>query len=75
MPLGLGKIDIHGLPCPASPGPVEFAVDLTLPTIAPPGAYDIYLTASEATTNSENRDNNVGSAAATALCLEVKVDL
>lgn len=74
MPLGLGKIDIHGLPCPASPGPVEFAVDLTLPTIAPPGAYDIYLTASEVTGAGEN--NIVGSsAAATALCLEVKVDL
>lgn len=70
MPLGLGYIELHGLPCPAVPGPVEFAVDLTLPSIAPPGDYDIYLTGSEVTPG----DNRVAEAA-TALCLDVKLEL
>ncbi|CAM9145108.1 unnamed protein product [Pylaiella littoralis] len=76
MPLGLGKIDIHGLPCPASPGPVEFAVDLTLPPIAPPGDYDINLAASEVTgADNSNIIGNAGSSPPTALCLDVKLEL
>lgn len=71
MPLGLGYIEVHGLPCPAMPGPVAFGVDLTLPSIAPPGDYDIYLTGSEGT----SRPADDAAAAATALCLDVKLKL
>ena len=70
MPLGLGNIDLHGLPCPAVPGPVAFGVDLTLPSIAPPGDYDIYLTGTEGTSRPAD-----DVADATALCLDVKLKL
>lgn len=41
LPLGLGTVKLHGLPCPANPGPVTFSLEVTLPSIAPPGDYDI----------------------------------
>lgn len=63
MPLGLGKIELGGLPCPASPGRVEISVELTLPSIAPPGTYDISLYGSEKSSGND------------ALCLDVKLDL
>eukprot|EP00903_Cladosiphon_okamuranus_P012214 g11454.t1 len=72
LPLGLGYIEIHGLPCPAVPGPVEFAVDLTLPSIAPPGEYEVYLTGSEATSH---LGDQAVAATATALCVDVKLEL
>ncbi|CAN0449134.1 unnamed protein product, partial [Hapterophycus canaliculatus] len=67
LPMGLGMIKIKGLPCPAAPGPTEFSLEVTLPTIAPPGDYDISLDGSE--------DVSANGAGASALCLDVKVKL
>ncbi|CAN0310310.1 unnamed protein product, partial [Ectocarpus sp. 8 AP-2014] len=64
LPLGLGYIELHGLPCPATPGPTEFSLEVTLPAIAPPGDYDISLAGTD--------DLDGG---APALCLDVKVEL
>lgn len=64
LPLGLGYIELHGLPCPATPGPTEFSLEVTLPAIAPPGDYDISLAGTD--------DFDGG---APALCLDVKVEL
>jgi hypothetical protein len=44
LPLGVGTINLYGFSCPANPGPVTYSLDLTLPSIAPSGAYDIKLT-------------------------------
>lgn len=63
LPLGLGNIKLHGLPCPALPGRVEMSVEVSLPSIAPPGAYDISLSGSEKGSGNE------------ALCLDVKLEL
>lgn len=62
LPLGLGTIKVHGIPCPATPGPVTLSLEVKLPTIAPPGDYDISL---------DGMDDND----APALCLDVKVNL
>ena len=45
LPLNAGTIELHGLPCPANPGPVAYGLDVTLPSIAPSGTYDIKITA------------------------------
>lgn len=62
LPLGLGTINIHGLECPATPGPVGISLEVTLPSIAPPGDYDISLAGS---------DENGSS----VLCVDVKLEL
>jgi len=41
LPLNVGTIQLHGLGCPANPGPVSYGLDVTLPTIAPSGSYVI----------------------------------
>ncbi|CAM9717187.1 unnamed protein product [Phaeothamnion confervicola] len=41
LPLGLGSIKLHGLSCPAAPGPVAYGVEVNLPRIAPGGEYVI----------------------------------
>lgn len=64
LPLGLGSIILHGLPCPANPGPVTFSAEVTLPKIAPPGEYDI------AVSGSDNEADG-----SSALCLDVKLEL
>ncbi|CAN0190144.1 unnamed protein product [Ascophyllum nodosum] len=64
LPLGLGSIDLHGLGCPANPGPVTFSAEVTLPSIAPPGTYDISVSGA---------DN--GGDGSSALCLDVKLEL
>lgn len=44
LPLGLGHINMHGFACPAIPGEVTYAMDVHLPSLSPPGSYDIEIT-------------------------------
>ncbi|CAN0226430.1 unnamed protein product [Laminaria digitata] len=62
LPLGLGTVKLHGLPCPANPGPVTFSLEVTLPSIAPPGDYDISIAGSDPSGSS-------------AMCLDVLLKL
>ena len=62
LPLGLGTIKLDGLPCPANPGSVTFSLEVTLPSIAPPGDYDISISGSDPSGSS-------------AMCLDVLLKL
>ncbi|KAG5178633.1 cathepsin L-like proteinase [Tribonema minus] len=47
LPLGLGHITMHGFSCPAPPGEVTFAMDVHLPSLSPPGNYNIEITGAD----------------------------
>lgn len=47
LPLNVGVINLYGFSCPATPGPVSYALDVKLPSIAPLGAYDIKITGAD----------------------------
>lgn len=39
LPLNAGIVHVFGFACPVNPGPVEYGLDVTLPSIAPSGGY------------------------------------
>jgi len=39
LPLNAGIVHVFGFACPVNPGPVEYGLDVTLPSIAPFGGY------------------------------------
>ena len=41
LPADSGTLNIYGVTCPADPGPIEFGLDVVLPSIAPNGDYTI----------------------------------
>ncbi len=48
LPLGLGTVTINALACPTTAGgSAGITVSVTLPAIAPSGAYDVKLTAND----------------------------
>jgi len=62
LPLNVGVIHVSGLGCPANPGPAEFDLAVTLPTIAPSGNYQITL-------SSKDQDNG------DLFCIEADITL
>ena len=63
LPLGLGDVNINSIACPTTVGgAVSFSMSVTLPTIAPSGAYDFNIAALDQSGNS-------------AYCLDVQFSL
>jgi hypothetical protein len=47
LPLNVGTISLKGLGCPTNPGPANYGLSVTLPTVAPSGSYAIKITSKD----------------------------